>query len=78
MGVCLIYVIFLCWSAEDFGVAVVGGGGGFFPVFEDFGRMFGNLFLACAFFFFFFQVKISLRTLISLFRPGSAHSGSAS
>ena len=31
-----------------------------------------------AIFFFFFKVEISSRTLISLFRPGSVHSGSVS
>ena len=31
-----------------------------------------------AFFFFFFKVEISWRTLISLFGPGSVHSGSVS
>ena len=36
-------------------------------------------FPACAFlFFFFFEVEITSRTLIPLFRPGSVHSGSAS
>ena len=32
----------------------------------------------CTFFFFFFEVQISLHTLIPLFMPGSVHSGSAS
>ena len=40
--------------------------------------MFNNSFPVCAFFFFFFKVEISSRTLIPLFRPGSVHSGSAS
>ena len=40
--------------------------------------MFDNSFPVCAFFFFFFKVEISSGTLIPLFRPGSAHSGSAS
>ena len=40
--------------------------------------MFDNSFPACAFFFLFFEVEISLHTLILLFRPGSVHSGSAS
>ena len=42
--------------------------------------MFDHSFPACSFFFlsFFFNVKISSRTLITLFRPGSVHSGSAS
>ena len=36
-------------------------------------------FIPCLrFFFFFFEVEISLRTLIPLFMPGSVHSGSAS
>ena len=71
----------------DFTVDVVG----FFLVCEDFGRIFDNLFLACAFFVLFvllsllfclfvcsFLVGISSRTLIPLFRPGSVHNGSAS
>ena len=53
------------------------GGGGFFLARENFGRMFNDPFPACAFFFF-FEVQIRLRTLIPLFRPGSAHSGPAS
>ena len=58
---------------------VYGGGGGFFLACEDFGRMFDNSFPACAvFLFFFYEVEISSRTLIPLFRPGSVHSGSAS
>ena len=52
------------------------GGGGFFFASGDFGRMSDNSFPACAFFF--FLVKISSRTLISLFRPGLVHSGLAS
>ena len=51
------------------------GGGGFFLACEDLGSMFDNSLPACAFFF---NVEISSRTLISLFRPGSVHSGSAS
>ena len=39
--------------------------------------MFDNSFSACTFFFF-FKVEIRLRTLISLFKLGSVHSGSAS
>ena len=35
-------------------------------------------FMPALFFFFFFEVEISLCTLILLFRPGSVHSGSAS
>ena len=59
------------------------GGVGFFLACEEFWRMFDNLFPACAFKFFFFlmmflNVKISSRTLVLLFRPGSVHSGSAS
>ena len=50
----------------------------FFLACEDFGRMFGKSFPAWAFFFFFYLVGISSRTLIPLFRPGSVHSGSAS
>ena len=38
------------------------GGGGSFLACEDFGRMFDQSFPACAFFFFFFEVKISTRT----------------
>ena len=45
-------------------------------------RIFGECstidFPACAFFFFLFQVEISLRTLIPLFTPASVHNGSAS
>ena len=52
-----------------------GGGGSFSLTCEDFWE---NSFPACAFFFFFLEVEISSRTLISLFRPGSDHSGSAS
>ena len=51
--------------------------GGFFLACEDLGRMFHHSFPACAFFFF-FKVEIRLRTLISLFRPGSVHSAAAS
>ena len=43
--------------------------GGFFFAWKDFGRMFDNLFPACAFFLFFFKVGISSRTRISLFTP---------
>ena len=53
-----------------------GGGGGVFLTFKDLGRMFDNLFHACAFFF--FLVEISSHTLIPLLRPGSVHSGSGS
>ena len=49
---------------------------GFFLTCEDFGRMFDSSFPACAYFF--LTVEISLRTLIPLFSPGSAHSGSVS
>ena len=48
--------------------------GGFFLTCEDFGRMFIHS-PACAFFFFFFKVEI---TLTPLFMPGLVHSGSAS
>ena len=65
-----------------------GSGGGSFLACEDFGNMFDHSFPACALFFFFlssssssssssfFKVKISLRTLTSLFVPGSVHSSS--
>ena len=54
-----------------------GSGGGFFlACAEDFGRMVDHSFPACAFFF--FEVQISLGTLIPLLWPGSVHSGSAS
>ena len=53
-------------------------GGGFYLVCEDFWRTFHHSFSACAFFFFFFEVEISPRTLISLLRPGSVHSVSES
>ena len=39
---------------------------------------FGYSLPACVFFFFFFKVEISSRTLIPLFTPGSVHSDSAS
>ena len=42
-----------------------------------FGRMFGHSFPACAFFFLFFLVEISSRTLIPLFTLESVYSGSA-
>ena len=51
-----------------------GGGGSFFLACYDLGKMFDHLFPACTF----FKVDISMRTLISLFMPGSVHSGSAS
>ena len=50
--------------------------GGFFLACDNFGRIFGHSFPAFAFFF--FKVEISSRIPISLFRPGSVHSGSAS
>ena len=58
-------------------------GDGFFLACEDLGRMFDNSFSAFASFFFFFsfflfEVEINSHTLISLFRPGSVHSGSVS
>ena len=43
------------------------GGGAFFLASEDFGRMFDYSFPACAF----FEMEISSRTLIPLFRPES-------
>ena len=50
--------------------------GGFLLAWEDLGRMFNNSFPASAFFLsFFFEVEISSRTLIPLFKPGSVHSG---
>ena len=52
-------------------------GDGFFLACEDFGRLF-EIQSPPAFFFFFFEVEISLRTLIPLFMPGSVHSGSVS
>ena len=58
-----------------------GDGAGFFPACEDFGRMFDNSFSAStflSFFFLLFKVEINSRALISLFRPGSVHSGSES
>ena len=59
-----------------------GGGdfdGGFFLACEDFGGKKVRPFIPrLRFFFFFFEVEISSRTLIPLFRPGSVHSGSAS
>ena len=51
-----------------------GGGGGFFLMCEDLGRMFDSSFPACTFFF---KVEISLHKLIPLFRRGSVHGGSA-
>ena len=68
----------LSGGGDDDGGGGGGGSGGFFLACEDFGRMFDHSFPACAFFFFFFAVEISKRTLILLFRPGSVHSGSAS
>ena len=44
-------------------------------IFRDFST---NHSLPALFFFLFFSVEISLRTLIPLFRPGSIHSGTAS
>ena len=61
-------------SSDDAGGG--GSGGGFFLACEDLGRMFDHSFSACAFFF--FLVEGNSRTLITLFRPGSVHSGSAS
>ena len=51
-------------------------GGGFFPRLQGFLRECSTIRSLPAFFFFFFKVEISLRALISLFRPGSVHSGS--
>ena len=54
-------------------------GCGFFLACEDFGKMFEHLFPACGFFLVcfvcFFEVEISSRTLIPIFRSGSVHSG---
>ena len=44
---------------------------------QEFGKN-GRPFISCLHFFFFLKVEISLHTLISLFRPGSVHSGSVS
>ena len=54
-------------------------GDGLFLACEDLGRMFDCSFPACALFFsfFFFEVEISLSTLIPLSMPGTVHSGSA-
>ena len=49
--------------------------GGFFLVCEDFGRMFAHSFPTCLLLF---LMEVSPCTLISLFRPGSLHSGSVS
>ena len=54
------------------------GGADLFLACKDFGRMFSHSFPACALLFFFVVVEISSRTLISLLRPGSVHSGSVS
>ena len=45
---------------------------------ENFVRMFYHSFPACTLFFFFFKVEINSCTLISLFMPGSVHSGPVS
>ena len=58
-------------NVED-GVVVVA----FSLLVRIFGRVFNHSFPGCAFFF--FEVEISLRTLIPLFEPGSVHSGTAS
>ena len=55
-----------------------GDGCGIFLACKDFWRMLEQSFLACAFFFFFFKVEISLHTLIPLFMPGYVKTGSAS
>ena len=44
---------FLAFAIRGGGGGSGGGGGCFFLACEDFGRMFDNLFPACAFFFFF-------------------------
>ena len=75
------FVQFCAWTWVVWAYAVLvtiwyeGAGGGFFLACKDFGRMFDHSFTACAFYF--FEVEISSRTLIRLFIPGSAHSGSA-
>ena len=52
-----------------------GGCGGFFLARNDFGRMLDHSLPACAYFFFYyFKIEISSRTLIPLFRPESVHS----
>ena len=53
------------------------GGGGFFLAMRILGEGMEILYLP-AFFFFFFEVEMSLCTLIPLFMPLSVHSGSAS
>ena len=50
----------------------------FFPRLQGLGENVCHPFFTCAFFFFFFWVEISSRTLIPLFMSGSVHSGSAS
>ena len=66
--------IYFLWSGS-----VLTYGGGSFLTCEDLGRMFDHSFPTCAFFLsFFFEVEISLCTLISLFMPGLVHSGSLS
>ena len=74
----LLCVRYLCYLPVKNAAAA-----GFSLACEDFERMFDNSFPACAIFVVvvvvcLFQVEISLRTLIPLFRPGSGHSGSAS
>ena len=54
------------------------GSGGFFLVCEDFGRIINHSFPTCTLKKFSLKVEINLCKLIPLFRPGSAHSGSAS
>ena len=54
-------------------------GGGFSSLAKILGETFDHSFPARHFFsVLFFEVEISARTLISLFTPGSVHSGSAS
>ena len=62
-------LVVLCWHYD--------GGGGFFLTYEDLGRMFDRSFPNCPVsLFLFFEVEISLGTVIPLFMPGSVHSGS--
>ena len=79
----LLCVHYLCYLPVKNAAAAAG----FSLACEDFERMFDNSFPACAIFVVvvvvvvvvcLFQVEISSRTLIPLFRPGSGHSGSAS
>ena len=58
-------------------VVVVSNGGSFFIACEDLGMMLEALIPLLRFFFFFFEVEVSSRALITLFMPGSVQSGSA-